>query len=321
MTLLTGATGFLGNHVARLLLQQGRNLRLLVRETSDQRPLRGLIGAETVTGDLQDRPSLDRALSGCNQLFHVAADYRLWARRPDQLRRSNVEGTRNILEAAAQAGVQKIVYTSTVGTFSLPGDESTPARPEDLSGPYKRTKFEAEQIALDFAARGAPVVIVNPTAPVGERDFKPTPTGRIIVDFLEGRMPAYLDTGLNLVDVRDVARGHLLAAEKGRPGERYLLGARNLTLQQIFQTLAEITGRPAPRWKIPYAAAYGFAILGSAWASFTGREPRASLEAVRMARKKMFVHSDKAERELGYRPGPVEPALQRAVEWFQNPSY
>jgi len=212
MTLLTGATGFLGNHLARLLLQEVHDLRLLVRETSDRRPLKSLVGAETVLGDLQDRPSLDRALSGCDQLFHVAADYRLWSRRPDELRRSNVEGTRNILEAAAQAGLQKIVYTSTVGTLSLPGDESTPAKPQDLSGPYKKTKFEAEQIALDFASRGAPVVIVNPTAPVGERDFKPTPTGRIIVDFLEGRMPAYLDTGLNLVDVRDVARGHLQAA-------------------------------------------------------------------------------------------------------------
>jgi len=328
VTLLTGATGFLGNHLARLLLEEGRDLRLLVRETSDRRPLAALpringstVNGSTVLGDLQDRDSLDRAVEGCDQLFHVAADYRLWSRDPGELRRSNVDGTRNMLEAAAQAGVKRIVYTSTVGTLSLPGDESTPAGPQDLTGPYKKTKFEAEQIALDFARGGAPVVIVNPTAPVGERDFKPTPTGKIIQDFLDDRMPAYLDTGLNLVDVRDVARGHLLAAQKGRPGERYLLGARNMTLQEILETLSEITGKPAPKLKIPYAAAYAFSLLETGLAAVTGREPRAPLEAVRMARKKMYVHSDKAERELGYQPGPVEPALARAVEWFQNPSY
>lgn len=320
MTLLTGATGFLGNHLALLLLAEGRNLRLLVRKTSDHRPIAGL-PVEIVEGDLQDRRSLDRAAHGCEEVFHVAADYRLWSRDPSELRRSNVEGTRNILDAALQAGAKRIVYTSTVGTLSLPGDESTPARPEDLSGPYKQTKFEAEQVALKLAAHGAPVVIVNPTAPVGERDFKPTPTGRIILDFLQGRMPAYLDTGLNLVDVRDVARGHLLASQKGRPGERYLLGARNMTLHQIFAALSQITKKPTPSIKIPYAAAYAFSLLETGWAAVTGREPRAPLEAVRMARQKMYVHSSKAEQELGYSPGPIEPALARAVEWFQNPSY
>lgn len=321
MFLLTGATGFIGGHVARLLAVEGADLRLLVRPSSDRRTLEGLDAAEIVEGDLRDPASLDRAVRGCDRVFHVAADYRLWARDPDELMRSNVEGTRNLLSAAAEAGVDRIVYTSTVGTVGLPGDEDTPVDEADLSGPYKRSKLEAERVALEFARRGLGVVAVNPTAPVGERDWKPTPTGKIIVDFLRGAMPAYLDTGLNLVDVRDVARGHLLAAERGRAGERYLLGARNMTLREILAALAAITGRRAPRVRIPYAAARLLAAIEEPVARLTGREPRASVEAVRMARKKMFVSCAKAERELGYRHGPVEEALRRAVEWFQANGY
>ncbi len=230
-----------------------------------------------------------------------------------------MDGTHNILSAALEAGVEKVVYTSTVGTIGMPGDEDTPLGP--ISGVYKTSKLEAEQVALEFSRRGLPLVIVNPTAPVGELDLKPTPTGRIIVDFLRGAMPAYVDTGLNLADVRDVARGHLLAAETGAVGERYILGGRNMSLREILEALAEITGGQAPRVRLPYAVAYAFGALETGWAELTGRPPRAPLEAVRMARKKMYVSSAKAERVLGYRPGPVEPALERAVQWFRQNRY
>jgi dihydroflavonol-4-reductase len=281
---------------------------------------------ERAVGDLREIDSLRRALQGCRQVYHVAADYRLWTKEPGELRRSNVEGTRNVLQAAAEAGVEKVVYTSTVGTVGMrrggtPGTEDSPVSIADMTGHYKRSKFEAEQVALEFAAQGLPVVIVNPTAPVGERDLKPTPTGKIIVDFLRGAMPAYVDTGLNLVDVRDVASGHLLAAERGRPGERYILGARNMTLREILETLAGITGRPAPSLRLPYGLVLGFSLIETGWAGLTGREPRVPLEGVRMARKKMFVTTDKAERELGFRPGPVEDALRRAVQWFRSNRY
>jgi len=311
--------------VARALAARGDALRLLLRPTSDRRGVAGLRFEEAI-GDLRDPESLKRAVEGCSVVYHVAADYRLWSKDPSELERSNVDGTRNLLAACERAGVEKIVYTSTVGAIGIvgdgtPGDEDSPVSLEQMTGPYKRTKFLAEQTALDFARRGLPVVIVNPTAPVGEADWKPTPTGRILVDFLRGATPAYLDTGLNLVDVRDVALGHLAAAERGRAGERYILGAENLSLRAILERLARISGRPAPRVRIPYAAAWLFGAAGTAWAEVSGLEPRAPLEAVRMARKKMYVRSDKAERELGWRPGPVEPALERAVEWFRVNGY
>lgn len=325
MILVTGASGFVGGHVARLLVDRGEQVRVLVRPTSDLSAI-GDLRVERALGDLQEIESLRKAMRGCTRLYHVAADYRLWAADPSEIYRSNVEGTRNILQAASEKGIEKVVYTSTVGTIGiprdgLPGTEDSPASLVDLAGDYKRSKFEAEQAALEFAARGLPVVIVNPTAPVGEGDLKPTPTGRIVVDFLRGAMPAYVDTGLNLVDVRDVARGHLLAAEKGRAGERYILGAQNMTLREIFQALSRISGKPAPKLRLPYWVALGFSLAESAAARRSGRAPRAPLEGVRMARKKMFVATTKAERELGFQPGPVEEALRRAVEWFRKHHY
>ena len=276
---------------------------------------------EPLQGDLHDPESLRRAVEGCSVVYHVAADYRLWAPDPQEMYRSNVEGTRSLLGAARNAQVERVVYTSTVGCVGMPagelGDESTPVSIEEMSGPYKRSKFQAEQVALEFAAQGLPVVIVNPTAPMGDHDFKPTPTGKMVVDFLRGAMPAYLDTGLNVVDVRDVAEGHILACERGRSGERYILGAENMTLQQIFENLAELTGRKAPTVRIPYAVAYAAGVASTAWARVSGVEPRAPLDAVKMARKKMWVKHDKALRELGYSPGPARNALHRAVEWFQ----
>lgn len=325
MILVTGASGFIGGHVARLLVARGQAVRVLVRPTSDLSGI-GDLRVERAIGDLREIGALRKALRGCAQLYHVAADYRLWAKDPEEIYRSNVEGTRNILQAAAEAGIQKVVYTSTVGTIGVPSDgtqgsEGSPVSINEMSGPYKRSKFEAEQVALQFAAEGLPVVVVNPTAPVGEGDLKPTPTGKIIVDFLKGAMPAYVDTGLNVVDVRDVAAGHLLAAEKGKAGERYILGARNMTLREIFEALSRISGRPAPRLRLPYWMALGFGLAEAATARFTGREPRAPLEAVHMARYKMFVATDKAQRELGFQPGPVEDALRRAVDWFRKHHY
>ena len=258
---------------------------------------------EAVSGDLRDPASFGSALDGCRELFHVAADYRLWAPNPAEIFASNVEGTRNILQAAADAGVERVVYTSTVGCVGLPangegGDEDTAVSFSEMEGPYKRSKYLAEQVALEFAAQGLPVVVVNPTAPVGEGDRKPTPTGQIIVDFLRGAMPAYLDTGLNMVDARDVARGHLAAMEQGVSGERYILGGRNMTLRAILEALSKISGRPAPKIRIPYAAAYAYGAVSTAAARLSGRAPRAPLDAVRMARRKMFVKSAKAEREI-----------------------
>ncbi|MGE5567618.1 MAG: hopanoid-associated sugar epimerase [Rhodospirillales bacterium] len=319
--LVTGATGFVGWHVARVLIERGCCVRALVRQSSRLREL----DAETVTGDLRDPDSLKRAAEGCGLVFHVAADYRLWAKDPQEIYRSNVDGTRNLLEAARAAGVEKVVYTSTVGCIGFPkhkpGDEDTPVSLTDMAGDYKRSKFLAEQVALRFAADGFPVVIVNPTAPIGDHDFKPTPTGKIIVDFLNRAMPAYIETGLNLVDVRDVAEGHLLAADRGKPGERYILGCANLTLAEIFGMLEKISGCAAPRRRIPYAVAYAAGLLSTGWAAVTGREPRAPLNGVRMAKKKMFVSHEKAARELGFSPGPVEDALCRAVEWFRGNGY
>ena len=318
--LVTGATGFLGWHVARKLLDRGDRVRALARDPSRIREL----DVEAVQGDLRDPASLERAVAGCGVVYHVAADYRLWTRDPAGMFKSNVDGTRNLLQAAKSAGVERVVYTSTVGCIGFPkdgiGDESTPASAADMSGPYKRSKFEAEQVALQ-SARDFPVVIVNPTAPIGDHDFKPTPTGKIVVDFLKKQMPAFVDTGLNVVDARDVAEGHLLACERGNVGERYILGSENLTLEQILRKLAAITGLPAPHMRVPYAVAYAFGAASTALASVTGKQPRAPLDAVRMARKRMWVSHEKAARELGYAPGPATVALQRAVDWFRANGY
>jgi len=280
---------------------------------------------ERVTGDLRDPASLARASAGCETVFHVAADYRLWSKNPSELYASNVEGTRNLLAAAEGAGVRRIVYTSTVGCIGMPGDrtgdETTPVSIGDMAGHYKRSKWLAEQVALEKARGGLPVIIVNPTAPIGDHDWKPTPTGKIIADFLRGKLPAFVDTGLNLVDARDTALGHLLAAEHGRPGERYILGCENLTLEQILGRLAAIAGKPAPTAKVPYALAYAAGVATTAWANVTGREPIAPLEAVKMARKKMFVTHAKAARDLGFSPAPVDGALRRAVNWFRDNGY
>ncbi len=320
-TLVTGATGFIGWHVARRLLARGEIVRALVRPGSKVRELE----VEVVTGDLRDPDSLDRAVAGCGVVFHVAADYRLWAKDPSELFRSNVEGTRNMLEAARKAAVDRVVYTSTVGCIGIPGDrpgsEEVEVHLEEMTGAYKRSKFQAEQVALEFAKSGLPVVVVNPTAPIGDHDFKPTPTGKIVVDYLKGAMPAFVDTGLNLVDVEDTAAAHLLACDRGKPGERYILGCENLTLEQILGRLAAISGGSPPHWRIPYAVAYLAGMASTGWANLTGREPRAPLDAVKMARKKMFVSADKAKRELGFNPGPVDGALQRAVDWFRDNGY
>ncbi|HUJ49043.1 MAG TPA: hopanoid-associated sugar epimerase [Bryobacteraceae bacterium] len=320
-TLVTGATGFIGWHVARKLLARGDKVRALARPSSQVREL----DVEVVRGDLRDPESLERAAAGCGVVFHVAADYRLWAKDPSDLYRSNVEGTRNLLTAARKCGVGQVVYTSTVGCIGIPNDglgrENVAVRLEDMKGAYKRSKFEAEQVAIEFARSGFPVVIVNPTAPIGDHDFKPTPTGKIILDFLKGDMPAFVDTGLNFVDVQDTAEGHLLASERGRPGERYILGSENLTLQQVLERLAAVTGGHAPRWRIPHALAYAAGVASTGWANLTGHEPRVPLDAVKMARTKVFVSLDKAKRDLGFNPQPVDGALRRAVDWFRANGY
>lgn len=320
-TLVTGATGFLGWHLARLLIDRGHSVRVLARRDG---PVEGL-DCETVRGDLREPVSLERAVAGCRYLFHVAADYRLWVRNPEEMFASNVDGTRHLLQAARNAGVERAVYTSTVGCIGVPpggeGDEREPTRLEDMQGPYKRSKYLAEFGAVEIAKSGFPVVIVNPTAPVGERDWKPTPTGKIVVDFLKGKMPAFVDTGLNLVDVRDCAEGHLLALERGTPGERYILGSENLHLKEILGRLAAITGRKAPNVQIPHFVAYVAGMVSTFQATMTGQEPDVPLDAVKMARKKMYVRSMRACQELGYAPGPVTGALERAVTWYRERGY
>jgi dihydroflavonol-4-reductase len=326
LAFVTGATGFLGSHVARALAAQGAELRLLVRPTSNLRNLDGL-KAETATGDLRDAPSLEKAMSGCDTVFHVAADYRLWVRDPKEVYRSNVDGTRAILEAARSNGVRRVVYTSSVATMGFtrngyPADEDSPVSLADMIGHYKRSKFMAEQVALESGRNGMHVVTVNPTTPVGERDIKPTPTGRIVLDFLKRKFPAYVETGLNLVDVRECALGHVAALERGKPGERYILGGEDLTLKQILDKLGDISGLPSPKIKLPYFFALATGVVDEA---ITGRilhrEPRATVDAVRMGKKKMFASSAKAVRELGWKIVPVEPALRRAVEWFRANEY
>ena len=323
---VTGATGFLGSHVARVLAAQGADLRLLVRPTSNLRNLEGL-KAETATGDLRDASSVEKAMSGCDTVFHVAADYRLWVRDPAEMYRSNVDGTRAILEAAHKNGVRRVVYTSSVATVGFtgnghPANEDSPVSLADMIGPYKRSKFMAEQVALEAGRGGMHVVIVNPTTPVGEQDVKPTPTGRIVVDFMKRKFPAYVETGLNLVDVRECAAGHVAALERGKPGERYILGGENLTLKQILDRLAAITGLPSPSVKLPYIFALAAGVVDEmVTGRILGREPRATIDTVRMGRKMMFVSSAKAERELGWRTVPVDGALRRSVEWFRANGY
>ncbi|MGB7599068.1 MAG: hopanoid-associated sugar epimerase [Candidatus Sulfotelmatobacter sp.] len=325
-TFLTGATGFLGSHVARVLSEQGADLRLLVRPTSNLKNLEGL-NAETATGDLRDAVSLEKAIAGCEAVFHVAADYRLWVQDPAEMYRSNVEGTRAILEAARKNHVRCVVYTSSVATMGFtgngcPADEDSPVSLADMIGHYKRSKFMAEQIALEAGRNGMRVVTVNPTTPVGEQDIKPTPTGRIVVDFLKGKFPAYVETGLNLVDVRECALGHISALEKGKSGERYILGGENLTLKQILDKLGAISGLPSPKVKLPYFVAYVAGLVDQTVSGrLLGREPRATVETVRMGKKKMWARSAKAERELGWNTMPADDALRRAVEWFRSNAY
>jgi len=324
-TLVSGATGFVGSHVARRLAASGESVRVLARPGSRRQALEG-VAVEWAEGDLRDEASLDRALVGVDRVYHVAADYRLWSRHPQEIYDSNVTGTKNLLAAALRARVKRLVYTSTVATIAVPRegalpDETNRVSVDEMIGNYKRSKLLAEQEALRAAHEGLPVVIVNPTTPVGPGDWKPTPTGRIILDFLQGRMPAYVDTGLNFVSVEDVAEGHVLAAERGKIGERYLLGGRNMTLKELLDVLAGITGLAAPTKQIPHSVALMAAYGDALFSRMTGREPRIPVEGVRIARHKMFVNDAKARKELGYRPGTVAAALERAVRWYVENNY
>lgn len=323
--LVTGATGFVGAAVARSLCAAGWQVRVLVRAGSDRRNLRTL-SVEPVLGDLTDAGSLARAVERCDAVFHVAADYRLWVPDPARMYRANVEGTRNLLQAAHEAGVRRIVYTSSVATVGLPaeggpGTESDAVSLKDMVGHYKRSKLLAEREALEAAARGVPVVIVNPAAPVGPRDIKPTPTGRIVLDAALGRTPAYIDTGLNVVHVDDVASGHVLAFHHGRIGERYILGGENLPLREILLEVTRLAGRSPPRVRLPHAVVLPIAYAAEFVARFTGRPTRVTVDSVRMARKYMYYSSDKAVRELGYRFRPARLAFEDALRWFGEEGY
>lgn len=324
-TFITGATGFIGASIVRELLKDGREVRALVRPGSDISNLSGL-DVELCKGDLLDSQSLGKGLNGCDTLYHAAADYRLWTRSPQEMYRINVDGTAAILQAAMDNNLSRVIYTSSVGTLGNPGNgtpgtETTPVALSDMVGHYKKSKFLAEREAEKFVAKGLPLVIVNPSTPVGPMDIKPTPTGKIIVDFLNRKMPAYLDTGLNIIAVDDCARGHILAGEKGRIGEKYILGNTNLTLRDIFLHLQEITGIPAPAVRLPYTPILLAAYLNEGLSKLTGKEPLIPLAGVQMAAKFMFFDSTKAVRELGLPQTPVEAALQRAVEWFRNNGY
>lgn len=324
-TLVTGATGFLGAHIVRQLLQDGAEVRALVRKGANRRNIAGL-DIEIAEGDLLDTSSLAKAVKGCDRLFHAAADYRLWTRKPAEMYAANVDGTRNILQTAADAGMAKVVYTSTVGTLGnhgdgRPGDETTPVGFADMVGDYKKSKFLAEQVAEDFAQRGLPLIIVNPSTPVGPLDIKPTPTGKLIVDFISGRMPAYLDTGLNIVSAAECARGHLLAAQKGRSGARYILGGEDLHMSQLLAMLAEIASVPEPRWRLPYQPVLLAAHINGWLAAITGKEPLIPLAGVQMAKKLMFFSSKRANMELGYVTSPAYHPLKQAVEWFRTNGY
>ena len=325
LSLITGANGFVGSHVTRFLVNQGEQVRVLVRPQSNLRLLQDL-PAEFAYADLRDASSLPSALRDVQRVYHVAADYRLWAKNPQEIYDSNVNGTRNLLAAARQAGVERFIYTSSVGTLVPPHprtlpDEQTQLHLNDMIGHYKRSKFLAEQEAFEAAQAGQPVVIVNPTTPVGPGDWKPTPTGKIIVDFLNGQIPAYVDTGLNFVAVEDVAKGHWLAATHGQVGQRYILGDRNLTLKQLLQILSTLSGRPMPRVRLPHAVPYLAALGDSLISRLLGREPRIPLEGVRMARHKMFVDSSKAVSEINFQPSLLESALERAIRWYIDNGY
>jgi dihydroflavonol-4-reductase len=323
-TLVTGAAGFLGSHVARQLVARGDDVRVLVRASSSNRAISDL-SLEYITGDLRDQSSLARAMSGVQRVFHVAADYRLWSQNPQDIYDSNVGGTKNLLAAARQTGVEKLIYTSTVATIAvdrpaLP-NEFTDSRLDEMVGHYKRSKWMAEQEVLQAASDGLPVVVAMPTTPVGPWDWKPTPTGKIIVDFLNGKMPGYVETGLNFVGVEDCAAGHLLLAEKGKIGERYLLGGENLTLKQVLDSLAQLTGLPAPKFKIPHGLALGVAYAETAFSRVIGREPQIPVEGVKIAQHLMFVDCTRAQKELGFRAEPVSAAFERAVRWYEKNGY
>src|ERR1700737_885887 len=323
-TLVTGASGFLGSHVARQLVARGEDVRVLLRPSSHNHAISDL-SLEYVTGDLRDAVSLERATKDVKRIFHVAADYRLWARRSKDIYESNVGGTKNLLAAAEHAGVDQFIYTSTVATIAVdrpqPPNESTDARLDEMIGHYKRSKWLAEQEVLNAAKNGAPVIVAMPTTPVGPWDWKPTPTGKIIVDFLNGRMPGYVETGLNFVGVEECAAGHLLVSEKGKIGERYLLGAENLTLKQVLDILAKITGLSAPKHKIPHGLALTAAYASAIFSRLMFREPGIPVEGGKIARHKIFVDCSRAQRELGFRPGRVEAALERAVRWYEANGY
>ncbi|HET6674265.1 MAG TPA: hopanoid-associated sugar epimerase [Nitrospiraceae bacterium] len=323
--LVTGASGFIGGAVVRALVASGVQVRVTARPGNDMRHLAG-VTMERVEGDLRNRESLRRALEGCRQLYHVAAHYALWAKDPSIFYDVNVAGTRNLLEAARDTGIERTVYCSTIGAIGLPpggglGTETTPVSLDQMAGHYKRSKYLAEQEVLKLAREGLPVVIVNPSAPVGAGDVKPTPTGQVIVDFMKGRMPAYIETGMNLIDVEDVAAGHLLAMEKGRLGERYILGNRNLLLREVFDILSRLTGVKAPRIKLPRLAILPLAHLNEWMSSITNQPPRIPLEGIRMAKYKMHYDCSKALKELGLPQTPVEIALDKAVKWFRDRRY
>jgi dihydroflavonol-4-reductase len=325
MNLVTGASGFIGGRLVHALCRRGEAVRILVRARSDLRGLSGL-PYEVAVGDLLDKESLEKATAGCRRVYHAAACYRLWMRDPEIIYRINVEGTRNLMAAGLAAGVERMVYTSSVATIGLPpggrGTETTPVSFKDMIGHYKKSKFLAEVAVQDYIRQGAPIVIVNPTYPVGEGDVKPTPTGQVIVDFLLKKIPAFLDTGMNVVDVDHVAEGHLLAADRGQIGERYILGGHNLTFKEMLELLADITGLPAPSVRLPYYPILGLAILDAALARrIPGREPRVPPDGVRMARKKMFVDPAKAVKELGLPLAPPRIALEKAVNWFRANGY
>ena len=319
-TLVTGASGFVGYHVARMLQDRVKNVRLLVRPTSATRTIENL-KCEIVTGDLRDPLSLSKAVAGVSRIFHVAADYRLWTANPNEIYESNVTGTRHLIDAARHAGIERFIYTSTVGTIAVPRaarlpNETTHAALDQMIGHYKRSKLLAEEEVLKAASKGFPAVIVNPTTPVGPGDWKPTPTGRIIVDFLNGRMPGYVDTGFNVVAVEDVAAGHWLAAERGRIGQRYILGGSNMTLKEFLDALAVVSGHAKPRLRVPHALAFVAGIAENILSRLAGHEPRIPLEGVRMARHKMFVDCSLAVRELGFQPRSINAALDRATQWY-----
>ena len=320
--LVTGATGFVGAAVARRLLASGHEVRVLVRPRSDRRNLQGL-AVDIVEGDLTDAQSVENVARGCQAVFHVAADYRLWVKDPRAMYATNVDGTRAVLQAATRSGVDRIVYTSSVATLGygadgIPADEDTPSTLDDMIGHYKRSKFLAEGVVREMAAAGAPVVIVNPSTPVGPGDVKPTPTGRLIRDAINGRVPAYVDTGLNVVHVDDVAAGHLLAYEKGIIGRRYVLGGTDMTLREILTELALVSGRRPPRWRLSHRAVLPIAYIAEGWAHVSGREPLATVDGVRLSAKPMYFSSARAVRELGYAPGDARVALKAAAEWFRR---